>query len=119
MGTENTLTGNPGLVDSGFANPPRNPIQLLKHWLSSAEKLNISEPRGLTLSTVNKDNRLWSRVVLLKNIDDHGIAFGGSELSRKGKDIKINSYVSGNLWWRETMHQLCCLNKVILYQILI
>ena len=106
MSIGNTLTGNSDLVDSGFANPPNNPLQLLKNWLSSADRQNISEPRGLMLSTVNKDNRPWSRVVLLKHIDNYGVTFGGSELSRKGKDIITNNYVSGNLWWRETMQQV-------------
>lgn len=101
-----TLTGNPTLVNSGFEDPVYNPLQLLQEWLTQAEQLNVSEPYGLVLSTVDTTGHPSSRVVLLKTIDDMGIVFASSATSKKGIDISHQSAVAGTLWWRETMQQV-------------
>ncbi len=102
-----TLTGNPDLVDPGFKSPSNNPMDLLKIWLECADRLNISEPRSLVLSTVNKTTlRPSSRVVLLKSCDDSGVIFSTSSFSAKGQEIEKNPIAAGNLWWRETMQQI-------------
>jgi pyridoxamine-phosphate oxidase len=101
-----TLTGNPLLVDAGFDGPPENPIELLQRWLDAADRLNIVEPRGLALSTVDASGKPSSRIVLLKSVDETGIVFGSSEISQKGRDIEGNPTVAGTLWWRETMQQV-------------
>lgn len=101
-----TLTGNSELVNSGFNHPPYNPLHLLQQWLQAAEQVNVSEPRGLVLSTVNANNRPSSRVVLLKTVNDTGAIFASSSVSKKGLDLLNNPYASGTLWWRETMQQI-------------
>ncbi len=102
-----TLTGNPDLVDPGFNAPPENPIHLLNSWLEKADELNISEPRSLVLSTINKKtSRPSSRVVLLKFCDNSGVIFSTSAFSTKGQEIEKNPIAAGNLWWRETMQQI-------------
>jgi len=101
-----TLTGDPSQVNPGFKNPPDNPLMLLKEWLVTAERLAISEPRGLVLSTVNRQNQPSSRVVLLKALDEAGVIFGTSTSSAKALDLKQSAFVAGNLWWRETMQQI-------------
>ena len=101
-----TLTGNPDLVDSNFDNPQPDPLCLLQQWLNEADKLEVCEPRGLVLSTVNISAKPSSRVVLLKAVDDRGIIFASSDMSQKGKDLKMNPFAAGTLWWRETMQQV-------------
>lgn len=101
-----TLTGNPVLVHSSFDELPYNPLCLLQNWFHEAIKLNVSEPGGLVLSTVDKNGKPFSRVVLLKTIDDAGVIFASSSDSKKGMDISGNPSVSGTLWWRETMQQV-------------
>ena len=101
-----TLTGNPDLVNSGFDFPPDNPLDLLQSWLHTADLLKISEPRGLVLSTINRQNAPSSRVVLLKTIDENGVTFASSEISQKGRDLQSNPIAAGTLWWRETMQQI-------------
>lgn len=56
-----TLTGNPTLVDSNFDNPHQNPLKLLELWLCEADRLSVSEPRALVLSTVNISKKPSSR----------------------------------------------------------
>ena len=101
-----TLTGNPGLVNSDFDQAPDNPLHLLKKWLTIADQLKVSEPRGFVLSTVDIYGKPSSRVVLLKTIDDTGVIFASSETSQKGLDLSKNPIASGTLWWRETMQQI-------------
>lgn len=88
MNESKTLAGNPSLVNPGFNEPPHNPLHLLQQWLSEADRLNISEPRGLVLSTVDSTGRPSSRVVLLKTIDETGAIFVSSSASKKGLDLQ-------------------------------
>jgi len=101
-----TLAGNPSLVNSGFDKPPVNPLSLLQDWLTQAEKLGVSEPKGVVISTVDTSGRPSSRVVLLKNCDEHGVIFATGQDSAKGKDLEINPWAAGTLWWRETVQQV-------------
>lgn len=104
---QNTLTGNPDLVNTRFFDiPPLNPLDLLKEWVDTADLLKISEPLGLVLSTINLFNQPSSRVVLLKKVDDTGVIFCSNESSQKIRDSDSNPYVAGTLWWRETMQQI-------------
>ena len=108
-----TLAGNLTLVDSGFDNPPENPFFLLQQWLEIADKVGASEPRGLVLSTVNIFGRPSSRVVLIKGCDERGVIFGTSQESAKGKDLEVNPYAAGTLWWRHTLQQVNFQGQVI------
>lgn len=102
-----TLTGNPDLVnDAGFNEPPSNPFILFNRWFEMTEQLNVSEPRGLTLSTVNPKGYPSTRVVFLRSVTPTGIIFATSETSNKGKDLQQNPYAAGTLWWRETLQQI-------------
>ena len=101
-----TLTGDPTLVKSGFDSPPNDPLILFKKWLEAADSLQVKEPRGLVLSTVDAAGRPSSRVIVIKELDDTGIIFSTSSESAKGKDLKLNPWVAGTLWWRETMQQI-------------
>ena len=101
-----TLTGDPTLVKSGFGSLPNDPLILLKQWLEAADSLQVEEPRGFVISTVDASGRPSSRVIVMKKLDDTGIIFSTSSESAKGKDLKLNPWVAGTLWWRETMQQI-------------
>ena len=107
-----TLTGDPSRVDPGFENPPENPMLLLQRWLAKADELAVSEPRSMMIATVDHDHRPSSRVVLLKDCDEGGIIFATSQESAKGKDLLLNPWAAGTLWWRETMQQINFQGKV-------
>ena len=104
-----TLTGNPNLVgDSGINAPPKDPIELLRTWFDTAIRLNVCEPYGITLATVDVLGRPSTRVVLLKGFDERGFLFATSAESAKGRDLAVNQHAACNLWWRETMQQINC-----------
>lgn len=107
-----TLTGNSSLVDSGFASPPENPLNLFRKWLEQAIKIPVSEPKGLVLSTVDQFHRPRSRVVLMKDCDETGVIFATSQNSAKGKDLEVNQWAAGTVWWRETVQQINFQGKV-------
>jgi len=108
-----TLTGDPALVDPGFEKPPENPMLLFQRWLETADKMKVCEPRSMLLATVDCDQRPSSRVLLLKNCDERGVVFSTGEESAKGKDLLLNPWAAGSLWWRETLQQINFQGKVI------
>ena len=81
-------------------------MDLLKDWLRQAQEIGISEPLGMTLTTTDPSGWSRSRVVLVKELNEHSIVFGSSSTSDKGKDIERNPRVAGNLWWRESIQQI-------------
>lgn len=107
-----TLTGNPIPVKSEINMLFSDPLVMLQEWLKTADKLKISEPRGLVLSTVDTLKRPSSRVVLLKECDKTGVIFTSREESAKGRDLKLNPWAAGTLWWRETIQQINFQGKV-------
>ena len=101
-----TLTGDPTLVKTDFTNAPSNPLGLLQHWLDEADRVEIVEPRGVVLATIDELGRPSSRVVFLKECDDIGVTFTSSGQSQKGQDLQSNPRAAGTLWWRETIQQI-------------
>ena len=73
---------------------------------SNKDALNVSEPRGFSLSTIGQKNKPSSRIVFLKSIDTQGVILSSSELSQKGKDIRNNSFVAVTLWWMRLCNRL-------------
>jgi pyridoxamine 5'-phosphate oxidase len=66
----------------------------------------VREPRALTLSTTNNLGHPSSRVVFLRACDETGIIFATSEKSAKGKELSLNPWAAGTLWWPETIQQI-------------
>ena len=108
-----TLQGNPNLIPHYLDNPPKSPFILMKKWFANALKINISEPFGFSIATVNNHGIPSSRVVLMKDYDDAGIIFCSSNKSRKGKELQSNSMASANFWWRETIQQIILTGKIV------
>lgn len=86
---------------------------MLQDWLNAADRLNVHEPRGLVLSTVDISGKPSSRVVLLKECNEEGIIFATSQESPKGQNLAANPWAAGTLWWRETIQQVNFQGQVI------
>ncbi len=76
-----------------------DPVVQFQGWLDDARRVEEREPTAMTLSTVGKDGRPSARVVLLKGIDEHGLAFFTNLESRKGLELNANSAVALTFWW--------------------
>jgi pyridoxamine 5'-phosphate oxidase len=67
----------------------------------------------MTLSTVNKENRPSSRVVLLREVNEDGFSFFTNYLSRKGHDIAVNPFASLNFFWHDLERQVRIEGKIV------
>ena len=76
-----------------------NPFKQFSKWLNEAIKNKIFESTAMTLSTVNKINKVSSRIVLLKGIENNSFVFYTNFNSRKSKELKNNKNVAAVFWW--------------------
>jgi pyridoxamine 5'-phosphate oxidase len=86
---------------------PGNPADLLERWLTEAEKAGIGEFNAMVLSTVSRESRPSSRIVLLKEVTRNGsLIFYTNYRSRKGKELMMNRFAAVNFFWRELERQI-------------
>lgn len=83
-----------------------NPFSQLERWMTEAANSSIIEPNAMTLSTVDKDLRPHSRIVLLRNFNHHGLFFYTNYQSEKAKNIDVNPHVSLSFFWIELERQV-------------
>jgi pyridoxine/pyridoxamine 5'-phosphate oxidase len=101
-----SLAGNSNLIKTNWESPPADPMVLMQDWVQQAQAVGITEPLGMTLTTVNPAGWAWNRVVLVKEFKQASIIFGSSSSSDKGKDLEHNAKVAGSFWWRESVQQI-------------
>ena len=89
-----------------FDSISQEPLLEVKNFLELARDQNLSDWNGMTVSTVDDEQRPTSRVVLLKKFTDDGLFFYTNYESKKGKDISKNKNVALNFWWRELQVQI-------------
>ncbi|MEL6965594.1 MAG: pyridoxamine 5'-phosphate oxidase [Pseudomonadota bacterium] len=85
-----------GLSESEAAS---NPIAQFRRWFDAAVEGGVYEPNGMTLATVGEDGQPSARVVLLKDLDERGLAFYTNKDSRKGRQITANAKAALTFWW--------------------
>jgi pyridoxamine 5'-phosphate oxidase len=88
------------------ASVDKNPVRQFEQWFDEAAKSGICEPNAVTVSTVNKDGRPSSRVVLLKGISDGGFVIYTNYQSQKARNIENNPYAYMNFLWIELERQV-------------
>ena len=89
-----------------FDSISQEPLLEVKYFLEQARDKDLRDWNGMTVSTVDEDQRPSSRVVLLKKFNDDGLFFYTNYKSKKGQDISKNNNVSVNFWWRELQVQI-------------
>ena len=88
------------------ANLDPNPLDQFSIWLEEAISVDSLEATSMTLSTVNKNLKPSSRIVLLKEVNSEGLVFFTNYDSAKGKDIISNPHVALNFFWKEKERQV-------------
>lgn len=101
-----TLGGEPGPDLPEFADPPPDPVALLRAWLAVAVRRRVSEPGAFVLATAGGDAHPSGRVVLLKELDHRGLVFTSHMGSRKGRELDANPWATAVFHWRETVQQV-------------
>ena len=89
-----------------FDSISQEPLLEVKYFLEQARDKDLRDWNGMTISTVDENQRPSSRVVLLKKFTDDGLFFYTNYKSKKGQDISKNNNVSLNFWWRELQVQI-------------
>lgn len=78
---------------------PDEPDALFVSWLQDAIDEGVIEPHAMTLSTVDEEGRADARVLILKNLDEHGWHFATTMSGPKGCQIAANPSVALTFYW--------------------
>ncbi|QDC09334.1 pyridoxamine 5'-phosphate oxidase [Oceanicola sp. D3] len=67
-----------------------DPFAIARAWLAEAEDTEPNDPNAIALATVDEDGLPNSRMVLLKEIEDHAFLFYTNWGSAKAKEVDVN-----------------------------
>ena len=81
-------------------------VEQFLDWQDKARQKGNPDASAMVISTVNKEGRPSSRVVLLKNLDQRGFVFYTNLNSRKGQELAENPYITLNFNWMEVEKQV-------------
>ena len=90
--------------DPGTA--PAHPGDMFADWLGEAAAAGVVEPHAMTLSTVDGDGRPDSRVVVLRELDEHGWHFATDLTRPKGRQLTANPAAAHGFNRREPGRQV-------------
>jgi pyridoxamine 5'-phosphate oxidase len=82
------------------------PLALLAQWVDDAGGMESLEAIAMCLATADPDARPSARIVLLRGLDERGLRFFTSYLSRKGCEIAENPYAAAVLYWTNLHRQV-------------
>jgi pyridoxamine 5'-phosphate oxidase len=85
---------------------PAEPAALFQAWLRAAIDAGIAEPHAMTLATVDASGRPDARVLILKDLDEHGWHFAITRSSPKGQQIAANDQVALTFYWQALGRQV-------------
>ena len=83
-----------------------DPIAQFRRWFADAERAGIHEPNAMTLATVGADGQPSARVVLLKALDQRGLAFFTNLASRKSRELDADARAALVFWWGHLARQV-------------
>jgi pyridoxamine 5'-phosphate oxidase len=83
-----------------------DPIAQFERWFEDARRAEIFEPNAMTLATVGTDGQPAARVVLLKGLDQRGLAFFTNLESRKAREIAADGRGARVFGWGPLARQV-------------
>jgi pyridoxamine 5'-phosphate oxidase len=83
-----------------------DPIVQFSKWFDEAIMAKIPEANAMTVATVGKDGRPSSRILLIKDVDQHGFSWFTNYASRKGRQLQENPFASLLFYWIELERQV-------------
>jgi pyridoxamine 5'-phosphate oxidase len=83
-----------------------SPFQQFESWLQQAVASQIPDPTAMVLATVDASGQPDQRMVLLKQLDEHGFVFYTNYSSKKARDIAANAKVSLHFPWHMMERQV-------------
>jgi pyridoxamine 5'-phosphate oxidase len=85
---------------------PQSPFKLFERWFKQAVKFKEIDPNAMVLSTIRKTRFPCSRVVLMKQMDQHRFVFFTNYKSDKGKELDRNPRASLLFYWPKLNRQI-------------
>lgn len=82
------------------------PLSQFELWFDEVLRIDAMEPNSMCLSTVGKDNRPSSRIVLLKQVRFDGFVFFTNYESRKAMQLDENPFCALTFVWHELERQV-------------
>jgi len=95
------MTENKTLLNSSM-----DPFVLFQEWFIEASKKEVNDPNAMNLSTISKDMKPSSRMVLLKDFSNKGFIFYTNSKSKKGLSFLNNPNVALNFHWKSLLKQI-------------
>ena len=82
------------------------PLDQFTQWWDQAIQSDIEEVNAMALSTINKEGRPESRIVLLKGFSEKGFVFFTNYESNKGDQLQQHAHCSLLFFWKELERQV-------------
>jgi pyridoxamine 5'-phosphate oxidase len=83
-----------------------DPLDLLRRWLRDTDGLDDPEPNAMVVATVDGAGTPSARVVLLKGLDERGLAFYTNLDSRKGRAAREDARAAAVFFWQPLHRQV-------------
>jgi pyridoxamine 5'-phosphate oxidase len=83
-----------------------HPLEFFVQWFNDARNKGVTEADAFTLSTVSANGEPSSRILYLRDFVDGDLVFYTNYQSRKGDDIRANSRIAMNFFWKELERQV-------------
>lgn len=93
-------------LELGEGDVLEDPIEQLGRWIAQAAQAKHVEPNAMCVSTVGAAGQPSARMVLLRGLDERGLIFYTSYLSRKGEDLTANPQIAAVFYWGELERQV-------------
>ena len=83
-----------------------DPLTQVLDWYELARAEGVAEPEAAALATATPDGRPSVRMVLVRGIDERGVAFYTNRESRKGRELAANPYGAIAIHWHLLQRQI-------------
>lgn len=84
----------------------KNPLLQFEKWMEEAIANKTEEPNAMTLSTVDDNRRVSSRIVLLRNFNENGFSFFTNYNSKKASELGNGKFCALNFFWQQIQRQV-------------
>lgn len=99
-----------GLNLADFAH---DPVTQFGKWMEDVLNHKIQDPNAVHLATADAMGRPSGRIVLLRDFNRKGFTFYTNYGSRKGEDLRQNSYAAMTFFWNQLYRQVRIAGMVI------
>jgi pyridoxamine 5'-phosphate oxidase len=83
-----------------------DPVVQLRRWFDEAVAAGVRQPEAMTLATVRPGGAPAARTVLMRGLDERGVAFYTNLESAKGTDLAAHPNGALVFHWREQERQV-------------